>query len=150
MATPKKDPKDLLPVGRKTKYNAELQANADTYITKLEELGHIIPSRVGLCCFLGIHKSTSIDWEQKYPAFSDTIKDIEALQEHLTLNGGLSGKLNPTITKLVLSNHGYHEKAQTDVVSSDGSMSPKGIDSSKLSTEALAEIMRAADENTTD
>ena len=38
--------------------------------------------------------------------------------------------------------HGFNEPSKLDVTSSDGSMSP-GIDASKLSTEALAELMAA-------
>lgn len=98
---------------------------ADDYIYQLDELGHLVPSRVGLCCFLGIHKATSYDWERLYPEFSDTLMRVETLQEHLSLNGGLSGKLNPTIVKLLLANFGYTEKVQQDNISSDKSMSPK-------------------------
>jgi len=116
------------PVGRPTKYNDELQQQADSYIHHLEELGHVIPSRAGLCCFLGIAKSTSYEWEQTYPEFSDALRAVEVMQEHMTLNGSLANQLNPTIAKLVLSNnHGYSEKHTTDHVSSDQSMSPTRI-----------------------
>ena len=101
-------------VGRPTKYNPELQAEADTYVYRLEELGHVVPSRVGLCCFLGIDKTTSYEWEKIYPEFSHTLKTVETLQEHMTLNGGLSGGLNSTIVKLVLANHGYSDKQAVD------------------------------------
>ena len=101
-------------VGRPTKYNPELQEEADTYVYRLEELGHVVPSRVGLCCFLGIDKTTSYEWEKIYPEFSHTLKTVETLQEHSTLNGGLSGTLNPTIVKLVLANHGYSDKQSID------------------------------------
>jgi hypothetical protein len=39
----------------------------------------------------------------------------------------------------------WKEQHQVDHTSSDGTMTPRGLDVSKLSTEALAEIMRAAD-----
>lgn len=109
-------------VGRPTKYNDEMQAQADDYVYRLEELGHVVPSRVGLCCFLGISKPTSFEWEREYPAFSTTLRNVETLQEHLTLNGGLSNKLNSTIVKLVLANHGYSDRVAQDHTSSDGSM----------------------------
>ena len=111
-------------VGRPTKYNEELQEKADGYLYELEELGHVVPSRAGLCCYLGIAKSTSQAWEKEHPAFSATLSRIEVMQEHLALNGGLSNALNSTIVKLVLANHGYSDKI--DNVSSDGSMSPAG------------------------
>lgn len=102
------------PVGRPTKYNDEMQAQADTYVYSLEDLGHAIPSRAGLCCFLGISKSTSQLWEQEYPEFSATLSSIEVLQEHLALNGGITNKMNSTIVKLVLANHGYSDRQAVD------------------------------------
>lgn len=109
------------PVGRPTKYNEALQAEADEYLFRLEDLGHVVPSRVGLCCYLGIDKSTSYAWEEIHPAFSATLKAVETMQEHMTLNGGLGGKLNSTIVKLVLANHGYSDRNAIDHTSSDGS-----------------------------
>jgi len=102
------------PVGRPTKYNDEIQAQADDYLYRLDELGHVVPSRAGLCCYLGISKSTSYDWESLYPEFSYTLQNIEVMQEHLALNGGISNKLNSTIVKLVLANHGYTDRSAID------------------------------------
>ena len=108
-------------VGRPSKYDEELQAQADAYVTNWADFDNI-PSRVGMCCYLGIAKSTSHEWEAQYPKFSDTCKAIEALQEREALNKGISGDFNSQITKLVLANHGYSDKTQTDVTSSDGSL----------------------------
>ena len=115
------------PVGRPSKYTPDMQATADTYVYRLEELRHVVPSRAGLCCFLGIDKTTSYEWEKIHPEFSNTLKIVETLQEHLALNGGLSGSMNGMIVKLVLANHGYHDKSRVDSTSSDGSMSPTRI-----------------------
>jgi hypothetical protein len=133
------------PVGRPTKYNEELQELADSYVFRLEELGHAVPSRVGLCCFIGIHKATSYEWESLYPEFSDTLKRVETLQEHMSINGGLMNKLNPTIVKLLLANFGYSDKVQQEHTSPDGSMTPKpALDVSKLSSAALEELVNAS------
>lgn len=121
MATPKvKTPKVG---GRPTKYNDEMQEKADEYLFKLEELNHVVPSRAGFCCYLGIAKSTSFEWENSYPRFSDTLRNIEVMQEHLALNGGLNGRLNSTIVKLVLANHGYSDKQEIDHTSAGKQMS---------------------------
>lgn len=101
------------PVGRPSKYNDEMQAKAESYIYNWEELD-AIPSRVGLCCFLGIPKSISYLWEEKHPEFSDTCKAVDALQERVALNKGITGLFNSQITKLVLSNHGYSDKQSVD------------------------------------
>jgi hypothetical protein len=112
-----KEPKR--PVGRPSKYSKVLQAQADEYLSRLGELGHVVPSRAGLCCYLGIAKSTSYEWEEIYRDFSDALRAVEVMQEHMTLNGALANKLNPTIAKLVLSNnHGYSESSKIDHTSS--------------------------------
>lgn len=117
------------PVGRPTKYNDEVQAQADSYLGKLQELGHVVPSRAGLCCFLGIAKSTSYEWEQSYQQFSDALRAVEVMQEHMTLNGGLANLLNPTIAKLVLSNnHGYSESSRVDHTSNGKDLTPTRIE----------------------
>lgn len=45
---------------------------------------------------------------------------------------------------------GWRETQEINHTSDDGSMSPKGIDPSKLSTAALAELLAAADESPAD
>lgn len=114
-------------IGRPTKYNDELQEEADRYVYEWADMGDVVPSRVGLCCFLGINKSTSYEWEKLYQAFSNTLGAVEALQERAALNGGLGNKMNSTIVKLVLANHGYSDKQSFDHSSSDGTMSPRGM-----------------------
>jgi hypothetical protein len=101
------------PVGRPSKYNDEIQAQADSYLYGWQDVD-ALPSRVGLCCYIGIHKATSYEWEETYPKFSDTCKAIEALQERTALNKGITGEFNSQITKLVLANHGYSDKQAVD------------------------------------
>lgn len=113
-------------LGRPSSYNDEIQRQADEYIYSYEELGHAIPSRAGLCCYLGISRSNSYEWEKQFPAFSDTLEAISVVQENQALNGGLTNRFNSTITKLVLANHGYSDRNAVDHTSSDGTMTPKG------------------------
>lgn len=113
-------------LGRPTLYNDDMQALADRYLESFESLGHVVPSRAGLCLYLKVAKSTTQEWEQKYPNFSATLSNIAAMQEHLTLNNGLSGSFNSTIAKLVLANHGYSDKQDVNMSSEDGTMSPTG------------------------
>ena len=101
-------------VGRPTKYNDELQAKAEDYVFNWKEIGDAVPSRVGLCCYLGIDKSTSFEWGKIYPEFSATLKAVETLQEQIALNKGITGEFNSVIVKLVLANHGYSDKQEID------------------------------------
>ena len=114
------------PVGRPTKYNDDMQAQADAYVTEWADYD-AIPSRVGLCCYLGIDKTTSYDWEAIYPEFSHTLRVIDTLQEHTGVNKGITGEFNSTITKLVLANHGYSDRQAVDHTTAGEAMQPNQI-----------------------
>lgn len=100
-------------VGRPTKYNDAMQEQADAYVINWSERD-AVPSRVGLCCYLGISKHTSFEWEKIHPEFSATLACVDTLQEHTAVNKGITGEFNSTITKLVLANHGYSDKQNID------------------------------------
>lgn len=71
-----------------------------------------VPSISGLACWLGKHRSTIYDYASKDDEFSDIVENILALQETKLVAGGLRGELNPTITKLMLTKHGYSDKQE--------------------------------------
>lgn len=100
-------------MSRPEEYNDDVQTRADEYLKIWKDIGDAIPSVAGLSCFLGISKSTTYLWKDKYPKFSDTLRMILTYQERVALNGGLLNDFNSTITKLVLANHGYHDKVET-------------------------------------
>ena len=50
------------------------------------------------------------------------------MQQLTLLNGGLSNTFNSAITKLVLGKHGYHDKMDQDISSTDGTMKPTVIE----------------------
>jgi len=115
-------------LGAPTKYTQSLQDQADEYIFKYSEVGDVIPSRVGLCCYLGVSKRVSYEWEIIYPDFMHTLENIDAMQERTAVNRGLDGTFNAAITKLILHNHGYSDKQAIDHASKDGSMTPTKIE----------------------
>lgn len=119
---------DKKPVGRPSKYNNDLQEKADRYIYDFNEQGDVVPSQAGLCCWLGISRSTLFEWSKEYPMFSSTLEAISVLQENLALNRSLDGGFNSTIAKLLLANHGYSDKQELSHTSPDGSMSPTRIE----------------------
>lgn len=105
------------PGGRPTKYNDEALATAIEYVeehkTKYDDE---IPSVAGLSCVLGVARDTIYQWgrDDNNKEFSDTLKELQSKQETVLWNKGLNGKFNPTIAKLALSNHGYHDKVDTN------------------------------------
>lgn len=128
--------KPTRPVGRPTKYNDELQAKAEYYLLQgFEEQGDAVPSLAGLCCYLGVVRSTVYLWSETYPQFSDTLLAINEKQETMLISGGLRGEMNSTITKLMLANHGYSDRQDIAHTSPDGSMTPR--DTSAAVLEAL-------------
>lgn len=80
----------------------------------LNDYDGVIPSVAGLALYLNVARSTVYLWADEFPEFSDTLERILTSQEVKALNNGLSGDFNAAITKLVLHNHGYSDKAEID------------------------------------
>lgn len=68
MATPKKDPKDILPAGRKTLYKQEY----DEQVRKLCLLGL---TDADLAKHFEIDETTLYEWKKVHPTFSQAIRD---------------------------------------------------------------------------
>ena len=114
--------------GRPTDYDATIVPLTLEYIDKCQDEIYIfqkasgktdgfeekirthLPSVAGLALHLDISRDTVYEWEKKHREFADTLTRIRAMQEQALLDGGLSGRYNPMIARLVLStNHGYRE-----------------------------------------
>lgn len=117
-------------MARPTKLTSAFIELAEEYINTWEEIGDIIPSIAGLAVFTRVSRDSIHEWsnnkpaeatQDNYSAFSDILSTLVATQEQKLLNGGLSGSMNATITKLVLHKHNYSDKAEVDNTSSDGS-----------------------------
>lgn len=133
--------------GRPTSLSDELIEKAEHYISGgWEECGDKIPSIAGLACEIGVHRETIRLWakDEENPFFGIHRRLMQA-QERTLVNNGLAGTYNPAITKLILTKHDYSDRIEQDHSSKDGTMTPKGLDVSGLSTEALQEIMAASD-----
>jgi hypothetical protein len=112
-----------MPAGRPSEYNQEILDKAQDYLVNYKsEYGHMVPSVVGLAKVLNKNQDTLYEWakHEDKKAFSDTLAKIKGLQHLDLINGGLANELNPTITKLMLANHGYSEKTQQEISGPDG------------------------------
>ena len=132
-------------IGRPSKYSDAIQEKADEYFYHFDYDGDVIPTAAGLAIYLGVNKSTLYEWAGKYKDFSDSLERLNGLQEKLTVNKSLIGDFNPAVSKLILHNHGYSERQEIDMSSSDGTMATQ-LDPSKLSKETLKELLDAASE----
>lgn len=104
------------------------QANAylDSFIDPKGRPNNVIPNISGLALAIGITRSTAYEWlkHDDKPEYKKVIDRMNCVQEDLTLKYGLTGIFNASIAKMVLGKHGYSDKAEIDLSSSDGSMSP--------------------------
>jgi hypothetical protein len=103
------------PVGRPTLKTDELVSKAYQYVNECPD---IVPSVVGLCVHIGVAKTTIYRWiEEDCLEFKDILGAISELQELKLITGGLSSEFNSTITKMMMTKHGYSDKLETDVTS---------------------------------
>jgi hypothetical protein len=112
-----------MPGGRPTKYNEEILAKARAYVDGgYADCGDVIPQMAGLAIELDISRETIYDWsdDPDKKEFSDIVAKCLRAQERRLLNGSLSGTLNPTIAKLILTKHGYSERVQQEHMGENG------------------------------
>jgi len=106
---------------RPVTFTDELQQKAWEYVDNYAEHGHAFPSVVGLCDIIKRAKSTIYDWADRDDnQFSDILEAIKEKQELVTFNKSMIGEYNPTIAKLLLGKHGYHDKQDQQLTGADG------------------------------
>ncbi len=109
-------------MARPTDYTPEMLEKAKQYVSSLfsdhpEYYEAGVPSIARLAVHLEVSRDTLYEWAKTHEEFSYILDDLLAHQEDKLLFMGLNGKWNPTITKLMLSKHGYRESS--DVTSGD-------------------------------
>ena len=110
-----KTEKQKKPVGRPSQL-AETLELAHTYLYGgYESVGEVIPSIAGLACYAKKGRNNLYEYAKQNEEFKNILEAILSLQESKLLNSGLKGEFNATITKLVLSKHGYSDKVETVV-----------------------------------
>ena len=107
-----------------------------------------VPTKGGLARFLGVARDTLYEWAKEYPEFSDIMEDIGAEQEDRLINGGLSGDYNPTISKVLLTKHGYREGIEN--TGKDGDPLIPDKQSKEKSDDALDSFLTTNGQNKTD
>ena len=114
--------------GRPSKLTDALIEKAGRYASTEYLLhGEVIPTVEGLSVYLNVSRSTIYKWKGENQEFSDILEDLMARQAKELFSNGLRGDFNPTITKLILTKHGYSDRVEQDVTSSDGALAPTSI-----------------------
>lgn len=103
-------------VGRPTDYSPEIIDKTIAYIEKCEE-DKDLPSVAGLAVYLNCARRTIYNWGDENPEFLHILEKLLATQEVKLINGGLKGTYNSTISKLILTKHGYADKVESDLTS---------------------------------
>jgi len=114
-------------VGRPLTYSKSIIEKAKQYIHQCKDVEGDkekglntkvnIPTKGGLAVALGVSRETLYAWAGDYEEFSDIMEELGSIQEERLINNGLSGAYNPTITKVLLTKHGYNDKIDTDFTS---------------------------------
>jgi len=85
-----------------------------------------LPSRTGLALVLNVTGESITNWGKKFPNFKRLLEHIDAKQKDALLNGGLSGRYNPSFSKFLLSSiHGM--KDGIDITSNGNTIETFGM-----------------------
>jgi hypothetical protein len=98
-------------MARPTDYTSKLLDRAEDYLENCPDVVHTV---VGLCLHIGIAKSTCYRWiEEGKLEFKDIVDTVADLQEKKLVTNGLTNEFNASITKLLLTKHGYSDKVES-------------------------------------
>ena len=127
------------PGGRPTLYNSEVLSAAKFYLQYYEDMGKPLPSIEGLARYLKIGLSTIKGWANDIgkEEFLATLEDIKTEQAEVLINKGINSEINATIGKLMLANHGYHERSEVATFGMNGKASDDAITITFPSHEAI-------------
>lgn len=104
-------------VGRPTTYEPlSVIAGVTSYIQECKD-ALLLPSVEGLAVKLGAARSTLYKWADEHSEFSDILELLLSQQAAQLIQNGLVGNYNATITKLMLTKHGY--KDRSDLTTND-------------------------------
>ena len=112
--------------GRPTDYTPEIIEAAWAYANGgWIAAGDRVPSVAGLACEINVSRETCHAWSRdEGNQFSDILKLISRKQERELLNNGLSGDFNYSITKMMLSKHGYSDATKQELSGPSGGAIP--------------------------
>ncbi len=106
--------------GRPPKWQDAVDPAWDYINGGFQEENDVVPSVAGLAVAIGCARETVHVWAKEHEEFSNIVRALLAKQEKMLANGGILGEYNASITKLLLTKHGYSEKTETAHTGPDG------------------------------
>lgn len=96
--------------GRPTSYSQAILDLAREYLDSLPE-DEVVHSIEGLADYIQIARSTIYEWisQEDKKEFSDIVANVLEKQGKTLINNGLNNKFSSSITKVLLTKHGYRE-----------------------------------------
>jgi hypothetical protein len=106
-------------MARPPEYDATTIASGVSAYVALCKVNNYLPTIEGLAVHLGVARQTLYDWtdskgDRFHEEFSDILEQLKAAQASQLIQNGLVNNYNPTITKLMLTKHGYNDKSEVD------------------------------------
>jgi hypothetical protein len=102
-----------MPAGRPSKLTPEIIERANDYLQNFEKYGDVIPSAAGLAVVCEVSEQTVYNWDSEaFPEFLGFLGKLKTKQQQVLLSKGLTGDFNSTITKLILTKHGYSDRVE--------------------------------------
>ena len=100
--------------GRPTTYDAEKIALDVNEYVKDAHRKNFLPTVEGLAVHLCVGRATIYRWAEEHDEFRDILEQLLAAQASQLIQNGLVNNYNSTITKLILTKHGYSDKQEID------------------------------------
>ena len=70
---------------------------------------------ISFASWMGVH-STTVSEYAKFPEFTETVKNIQQMAEIALIEGGMTGRYNPSMSIfLAKNNHGYTDQQHLEV-----------------------------------
>lgn len=131
-------------MARPTKLNQDIIDKAYEYLDECSDVSvhTLLPTIEGLAIYLKCHRDTLYAWEKENKAFSDILEDLRKAQANKILQNSMMNRYNSTISKLMLSKHGYIE--QKDITS--GGEKLNSLDDKELDA-IIARASKASKDN---
>ena len=108
------------PVGRPSELEGSIEPAWEYVNGGYAANEEVIPSVAGLAVHINKARRTIYAWAKENEQFYNILEKLMAKQERALTNGGLAGDLNSTITKLMLTKHGYSDKQDTTLTGAEG------------------------------